>query len=381
MLVGIRQISFLTETMTELLDQSFDLTSVFCSSVSADVWHARTEEKAYDTWYFDALSDDGREALAITFTDNYVFSPRYAEPVSFENPVADGDEATSPRRFPAVTFVYSVDGKTIFRTVSEFSYRHFHAVPGELGCSIGGSSFKVETAEYGKGYWVQIDVPIGPNNRLRAAIEWLTVEADFIPDTSTDLTKSSWNMVAARSDVTGRIDVVDRKGKSKQVIHVRGTGYHDQISSSEALQDMVSCRQWGRAHFTDCTAVFCVQNRPDKGEIDAKLVVTRDGSIKVRPGRVEQLQTRRDRFGIKYPTRINLFADENVRLRIKPVSTLESSFYNVRFLSEMTLMLRDGKPRKAIGISEIVSPGNGKNRLFRWFSDLRIGKNGKRPMF
>ena len=43
----------------------------------------------------------------------------------------------------------------------------------------------------------------------------------------------------------------------------------------------------------------------------------------------------------------------------------------------MYSVLRDGKPRKAIGITEYLAPKNMKYRLFRWFMDLRIGKNGK----
>ena len=50
---------------------------VFSSSVAADVWHPQKNPKAYEWWYFDALSDDGREAIVIIFLDNFIYSPRY----------------------------------------------------------------------------------------------------------------------------------------------------------------------------------------------------------------------------------------------------------------------------------------------------------------
>ncbi|MBA2735921.1 MAG: hypothetical protein H0U50_03930, partial [Pyrinomonadaceae bacterium] len=49
----------------------------FSSSIAADVWHPKKDAKAYEWWYFDALSDDGSEALVIIFLDNFIFSPRY----------------------------------------------------------------------------------------------------------------------------------------------------------------------------------------------------------------------------------------------------------------------------------------------------------------
>src|SRR5215213_4822611 len=49
----------------------------FTSSIAADVWTPKPNAKAYEWWYFDALSDDGRDAVVIIFLDNFIFSPRY----------------------------------------------------------------------------------------------------------------------------------------------------------------------------------------------------------------------------------------------------------------------------------------------------------------
>ena len=130
----------------------------FCSSVKADAWSARSAEKAFEWWYFDALSDDGREAVVIVFADNYIFSPRYAAPSE------TSDE--TPKRFPAISFIYSVDGKQIFRTINEYSDRHFRANTEAAECTIGDSSFCVDTASYGSGYLVTLDLPVSPNRRL-----------------------------------------------------------------------------------------------------------------------------------------------------------------------------------------------------------------------
>src|SRR5438094_8466785 len=126
----------MSDSLTALIQQ----TDTFCSSVKTDAWSARSTEKAFEWWYFDALSDDGREAVVIVFADNYVFSPRYAAPAESSN--------QPPKRFPAISFIYSVDGKQIFRTVNEYSDRHFRANTAVAECTIGESSFHVDAASY-----------------------------------------------------------------------------------------------------------------------------------------------------------------------------------------------------------------------------------------
>ena len=63
------------------------------------MWHAQSGRNAFESWRFDALSDDGREAVVITFYDNYPFSTGYYE----NGKTAEGDppQDQSPGRFPA----------------------------------------------------------------------------------------------------------------------------------------------------------------------------------------------------------------------------------------------------------------------------------------
>ena len=49
----------------------------FSSCVASDIFHTNKSRKGYEWWYFDALSDDGRDGVVIIFLDNFIFSPRY----------------------------------------------------------------------------------------------------------------------------------------------------------------------------------------------------------------------------------------------------------------------------------------------------------------
>jgi hypothetical protein len=346
----------------------------FSSSVEADVWHPEKPSGAYEWWYFDALADGGKEAVVITFLDNFVFSPRY----NTYSP-ADGSER---RRFPAVSFVYYEDGKPLYRCVNEFSAGAFTASEETPECRIGESSFHFESAPYGTGYLISINAGLSGGRRLEANLEWLSIEADLAPGSFCHQdTAHCWNMVAPRSDVTGKITVFDKRGTSVDVKHFRGTGYHDHSLDNRWLPRTVRDWQWGRCHFGDATAVFYRYCELGDDMPVTKLYVIRDGEMRERDAEYSEQNYVRDRYGIRYPTRLRLISEDNLRLRVKPIKVIDSSFHYLRFLSEMTLTLRDGKPRKTTGISEYLSPKTLKYRWLNWWTDMRIGKDGKGSRF
>lgn len=308
-------------------------------------------------WHFDALSDDGREALVIDFTDNYHLSPRYA--------------ATQNGAVPAVSFRYFSNGRLVLSSINEVEPDTFTSDGSGAQCVVGDSSFRVDSASYGSGFMVQIDLMAARKRRIEAEIEWLSVEADL-----TDKPEESqgWKMTAPRSDVSGRITLVGRRGATRKLIQFRGTGYSDEV------QNTPHRRAWGRAHFVDATAIFQIVNTGVDGDAFPTLYLVRDGALREHAATVDIQHPRRDRYGLTIPGRFQFRTQDNVRLRVKPMRMIQSGFFEARMLSEITLMLRDGKPRKTIGITEFSDPTRLKNPFFRWISDLRIGKNGKAPL-
>ena len=180
----------------------------FSSSVAGDAWRAGKSSKAYEWWYFDALSDDGGEAIVLTFLDNFVYSPRYNR----------ANARGSTARFPALAFSYFRDGKPLYRTMLEFPESSFDASENEPSVHIGHNSMTFRRAPYGSGYHIVIDAPLSGGRRLRANFEWLAIEADFEPGRPAESSASHcWNLVAPRCDVTGKVAVCDRKGVDRDV--------------------------------------------------------------------------------------------------------------------------------------------------------------------
>lgn len=347
----------------------------FCSSLQDDVWHNLAGPNAFESWHFDAVSDDGREALVIGFYDNYVLSPRFI----INSATAENVTRSGVHRFPAVSFVYAIDGKSVLSSVNEFVEADFRS-DGVKGCGIGESSFRIDTAEYGSGFVVSIDLLTLRGRRIRAELEWLLIESDLTGKLD-QKGAAVWNAVAPRADVSGKILLIGKTGKIRKTVQIRGTGYHDQVSSANVHYRDLSSRMWGRAHFVDSTVVFDrlggVQNRSAAG----KFYLIRNGKIEERAAECETTEYARDRWGLLIPRRITFNSEDNIRLRIKPLTPFRSGFTEVKLLSEITLSLRDGKARKTVGITEFVDPRRLKNRLLRWISDLRIGKEDKAPLF
>lgn len=354
----------------------------FSSSIADDVWHPKSSSKAFEWWYFDALSEDGRDAVVIIFLDNFIFSPRYNSENRPHNKLSEKlrrrKNLDCNRCFPALAFTYYRDGKPKYRAINEFAPEQFSASHETPSCKLGDNHFRLESAPYGSGYMVSINAKLRNNRQLKANFEWLSIESDFLPEKPIDLTDAhSWNLAVSRADVTGRITVDDPKGKSLDIVHFRGTGYHDHNLDNRWLPETVSDWQWGRAHFADATAVFYRYKENGEAKATTKLLTVIDGVLNDKNSSYEEQTFARDKFGIKYPQRITLVTEDNLRLRVKQTKIIDSSFFYLRFLSEMTLTLRDGTPRKTVGITEFLNPKALKYSWLDWLTNMRIGRNGK----
>ena len=353
----------------------------FSSSVSGDVWHSGKDAKAYEWWYFDALSDDGQEAVVIVFLDNFIYSSSYNREFAQANRSSTTSADVHRSRSPAVAFTYFQNGRARYRTVLQFPEDAFDASTDTAEVRIGNCSFKYQTAAYGSGYLVELDAPLPGDRRLTATFEWLSVEADYFPDDACITPNSHcWNMVAPRSDVSGKITVFDRKGKEVDSTQFRGTGYHDHKLDNRWLAKTVRDWHWGRAHFADATAVFYRYREIDDETATTKLIVSRGSHLTQQTAAFEEGRLVRHKFGIRYPTHIGMVADDNVRLEVRPLKVISSSFFYLRFLSEMTLTLGDDLQRRTIGISEFLKPTMLNHRWLTRLGELRTGKNGKHPL-
>jgi carotenoid 1,2-hydratase len=340
----------------------------FSSSIAGDVWQMPAAPPSHQAWYFDAINDDGRDALTITFFDNFIFSPRY----NSRYRAANGPQQRS--RFPALVFFYYRDGKPLYASACEFGEGVFTSDGDIPSCKIGENSFQFESAPYGEGYLLNIDVEMKNGRRLKANLEWLIVEGNLRPADNSRQGLFSWNLVSPRCDVTGRIEVYRSNGTLRETIQFRGTGYHDHRKDDRWLPATMGCWQWGRAHFADLTAAFCIYQPVGSTETTTKFFLTTSHKIEEKTAYYEEKNFSRNVLGLKYPRRLTFYVKGDLRLRLKQTRTMESNFFYVRCLSEAVLTIGDGKPRKTAAITEFFRPPALRKRWLDWMIDMRINR-------
>lgn len=355
------------------------------SSIRDDVWHKDQGAGAYEWWYFDAISDDGRDVLVVIFLDNFVFSPRYNRAVAESLP---GGAPVQPRaNFPAVAVTLYRDKRPLVRSINEYDSEEFTARVDHPACRIGRSGFHFEQDARGARYLVTIDAPSRRGGRLEAHLEWLVRAGDFTADESKNVNLSSqtgasahnWNLVAPRCDVSGTLDVVEASGKLTR--HpFRGSGYHDHNRDRRPLPLTIAEWQWGRAHFDDLTAIFYRYRELNQPEPTTHLFVARDEGCQIHDARFAVRDEQRHHFGLRYARNLQITAgggqDATLKLHLRQ-HLVDSSFFYRRFVGDAAFDVGDGRTRWATAITEHLAPRALQWRWLWWLTDMRIGRNDR----
>lgn len=326
---------------------------VFISSKRDDVWH-RLEGDAYERWSFNAISDDGREVVCVSFYDHCPMSPRYY--------------SSGMRRVPVVELAYSVGRELVARAMCEYGDGAF--VENRDGYCVGTNRFYSETANYGTGYIIELDLPMSGGRRAKAKLEWLAVEEDrYDRDMPTG---DVLNIVTPRADVSGRITV---EGRRSNVFHIRGTGCHaHEVIRGGAMDEFTQFS--GCVHFSDATAFFRTSH-------DSSMMLVQGDDVREIDLNLQSILWRRNRFGMKHPREASYTSDEGIHMIVRATGTVASVVSSVRSTSEFELTLEDGKPRQANGLTFFASPRRMRHSIFRYFSGLGIvvAPRGIEPLF
>ena len=348
---------------------------VFSSCVKSDVWHPQKDKRGFESWHFNALNDNSDEAILISFYDNFVLSPRYNS-ANQKASLNGNSSKTDETLFPTFTFTYYKNGKLVYRIVRELNDEDFSADADVPQCAIGKNSFKYESAPYGSGYLILIDVSMGRKKRLVANFEFLSVESDICPEENPVPPATHWrNIVALRSDVTGTIRIKNSTGNNLDEINFRGTGSHDHIYDNRWIPDTVESWLWGSVHFARSSAIFVRFKEIAESKPITKLFLVKNEEFVETEVRCKTLDYQRNLYGLKYPSGIEFSSKNNSRLLVEHKETIDSSFAHVRSLSEITFMINNGEPKKAIGITEHVFTKPLRNRWLDWLINFKIRRN------
>lgn len=353
------------------------------SSIAGDAWHGEASTPAYEWWYFDALSHDGRDALVVIFLTNFIFSPRYNRAAAAI--VNGAHSSATAARFPAVAVFFYRDGRPLFRAINEYSPADFQASVARPECTIGDNSFRLVEGGAAPLYELNINTTLRRRKRLQARLSWTIKEGDFFAGESDEQAAvddghaHQWNMVAPRCDVSGELTLTGRDGARSFEQRFHGTGYHDHNRDTRWMPATIAEWQWGRIHFPATTAVFYRYRERGETERTTRLYLTQDNSLEVFAPRVKAARARQHFFGQRYPTLLEFQttpAADVKTLNIRQQRIIDSSFFYLRFLSRATLEI-DGRTQHATGITEYLAPRSLSYGWLRWLINMRIGRNNR----
>ena len=322
------------------------------SDIFASVARAGLDSEQYESWRFEAASDDGDKVISIVFLEDLLNA-------------GAGEIAEGTGRLPAIVFTYFRGGAAVYRALAEFDADEFVAETEKPGCSIAESFFTFREAEYGSGVYIELRLPLPGGGSLDAEFEWLFVEADMIKSRDNERSKQNlWNIVSPRSDVSGKFTVTDEDGEIVETTRFRGTGVYEHIRGHKDLFGEIECWLVGTAHFADSTVVFS-HLKHSVTQDDDRLVVVRDGKLEELAAVYSEDSHGRTKFGMRYP-REAIFSSDDISLKLNLSKVIVSNIFVVRFLSEATLVTGSGT-QTVYAITEVLSP---KMKYMKWLSWL-----------
>jgi len=360
------------------------------SSFAGDVWHPSVGSAgAYEWWYFDAISNDGRDALVIIFLADFIFSPRFNRAVA--DYLRGGCDAPRPAQFPALSVCVYRDGRLSFRANNEYTSNDFTASVDEPACRIARSSFHAASSSQGHSYDVKLDEPLRGGRRLTAELRWTVTDGDLLPaqeptDISEPMTEHDapwheWNLVAPRCRVSGMVMVKGEGGETLNERRFDGVGYHDHNQDRRWMPATVAEWQWGRAHFdNETTAVFYRYREQGNEAATTRLFLIRDEMLGEHDAHIAAGEMRAHHFGLRYPRTMRFTvegADAPLSLSVTQRRVIEGSYFYLRFLGEATLDTGDGQTQSALAITEHLSPRTLRWRWLDWLTSMRIGRRGR----
>lgn len=324
---------------------------------------------AQEWWYFDAISDDGADALVIVWYAGLPFDPDYGVGTlrHLENP--GNFEAPHPLDHCAIGISWYRGGKTLAYALNGFRRGDFAHDSDPFAVRVAGNRLVREEG----GYRLTLDTPaVVGKHRIRAELRFRPAPGcePFERDLGSPGSAHLWILAAADCRVEGRIAV---EGPKPQSLDFQGRGYHDHNAGSEEISVAMSRWHWGRAHLGDSTDIY-YWAEPREGASRGLWITCRDGRPEVVRALTGLDESGRGRnvFGVRDPKVLRATDGRDTLLR-RSLATLDDGPFYRRHLSEVG---RGGGRGGPVGISELLDTRNLHKPLFNWMIPYRLKRPG-----
>ncbi len=314
-------------------------------------WLRRTPG-AYEWWYFDALSDDGRHVLACIWFLGNPFSPYYRR--------AALGRAADPFRHNALFFALYQNGR-----LHAYHFTRFPAAQVAAGEALPlDLRFGDNRLATTPGAWHLTLADENANRRqMEAALTFAAPPPVTAPQEERSPEASHWWLPAAPfCRVAGRIALREAHNPGAEEIAFSGTGYHDHNWGRLPFAREIRDWYWARAALSGERAAILYHVRPRRGEEAVSHFLLFERGRLARHDAAPQVRLSRrsaNAFGTVYATRMEVVSgDWSVRFEFG--TRLDSAPFYVR--AQCAATLREGeRAETGQGIGEYLRP-----RMMSW---------------
>lgn len=298
---------------------------------------------AYQWWYFDALSEDGRFGLVAIYFVGGVFSAHYADRL------ADG-QAASPFEHPMVNLALYDRARRVSWVFSEYPQQELVIERPDLDLRIAGS--RVQRDEAGS-YTLTVDdddFPAGRRVELSARFRPIAPALELNAPGLDDRGRHFWGAAAPACEVQVECPTLGWRWS--------GHGYHDVNHGLEPLHAGFRHWSWGRANIEGRTQLFYdavdIEGRRRRRIHSDGIWLGEDGD--------DSLETSLSPWLLRVPTRWRAPG-----LRVDEQRRWESSPFYTRGVSTF-----ESPSGRAEGVSEHVDLQRFASPFVRWMLRYRI---------
>jgi carotenoid 1,2-hydratase len=325
---------------------------------------------AHEWWYFDAVSDCGRDALVVVWYAGLPFDPAYGTAALRHCRRPGRHPAPHPLDHSAIGLSWYRDGQTVAYALNAFRRHAFAHEPSPFRVAVGPNVL----ARDEDGYRLRVATPERDRKRrIEATLHFAPAPGSrpFEIDLGTPAIPHLWMLAAADCRVEGTVRV-GRPGDAPTTLTFRGRGYHDHNAGAEEITRIMRRWHWGRVHDGDETHVYYTARTHHDAPPRSLWITLRDGAPQtVRDALdVAEEPPRLSRLGLRTSDGLAV-ADPTGRLERRNTHLLDDGPFYRRWLADYAL---PGRPPRR-GISELLDTRHLHHPAFNWMIPFRL----KRP--
>ncbi len=332
-----------------------------------DRFFNRTSPGAHEWWYFDAISEDGRDAIVIVFYAGLPFDPSYG--------VATLRHLKNPSKYPqpraldhsAVGFSWYRDGKAIAYALNGFKADQFRHQVSPFAVEISTSRVQRDS----DGYFLTIETPSVEGRPILARFQFIPAlcTEPFERDLGTPEAPHNWLLAASDCQVEG---LATFGGEERSF---KGRGYHDHNAGAEDLSAAMKRWEWGRVHHGTEAEIYYI-SQPKHGNDQSLWITCVNGRPEVvREGvAIERFGGRKGNvFGIRHDQFLGINDREDLLIHSTGAIVDDGPFYR-RWLGHFSC---PNDPEfnpwaRPIGICELLDTRNLHKPWFNWMIPYRL---------